>query len=97
MAKIKHAKNLNMKKSTAKISRSILQINCGCGHVAVIRGFFYNGISQLGNEQLAIIRNSEWPFLSGLEVYVSSIRTRACGCCSGVAVKRGSTVACRCR
>ena len=42
-----------------------------------------------------------WPFFRGsvtVEVYVSSIRTRAFGryieggCCTGVAVKRGSTV-----
>ena len=42
-----------------------------------------------------------WPFFRGsvtVEVYVSSIRTRAFGryieggCCTGVAIKRGSTV-----
>ena len=44
---------------------------------------------------------ARWPFFRGsvtVDVYVSSIRTRAFGryieggCCTGVAVKRGSTV-----
>ena len=63
-------------------------------------GVIFNGISQLGNEHLAVIR---WPFFRGsvtVEVYVSSIRTRAFGryieggCCRGVTVMRGSTVTC---
>ena len=64
-------------------------------------GVIFNGISQLGNEHLAIIRVAGWPFFRGsitVEVYVSSIRTRAFGryieggCCTGVTVMRGSTV-----
>ena len=69
--------------------------------MAVILGINNNGTSQLGNEQLAVIRNNKVAVLQGsfiIEVYVSSVRTSACGrykadgCCTGVAVKRGSTV-----
>ena len=48
--------------------------------MAVIQGFFYNRISRMGNEQLAVIRNSEVAVLEGsitVKVYVSSIRCRA--------------------
>ena len=67
-------------------------------------GVIFNGISQLGNEHLAVIRSSEVAVLQGfgycgsLRTYVSSIRTRAFGryieggCCRGVTVMRGSTV-----
>ena len=62
-------------------------------------GVIFNGISQLGNEQLAIIRSSGVAVLQGFGYCGSlSIRTRAFGryieggCCRGVTVMRGSTV-----
>ena len=64
---------------------------------------FCNGLNRLGNETAS--RYTEYSevaaiqgFFYSMEVYVSSIRTRAFGryiagsCCSGVVVKRGSTV-----
>ena len=65
-------------------------------------GVIFNGISQLGNEHLAVIRSSEVAVLQGFGYCGSSIRIRAFGhyieggCCTGVAVKRGSTVLCTC-
>ena len=72
-------------------------------------GVIFNGISQLTFGRYTIDRLwlygvARWPFFRGsvtVEVYVSSIRTRAfgryieSGCCTGVAVKRGSTVCCK--
>ena len=64
-------------------------------------GVIFNGISQLGNEHLAVIRSSEVAVLQGFGYCGSlckSIRTRAFGhyieggCCRGVTVMRGSTV-----
>ena len=61
-------------------------------------GVIFNGISQLGNEHLAVIRSSGVAVLQGFGYCGSSIRTRAFGryieggCCRGVTVMRGSTV-----
>ena len=64
-------------------------------------GVIFNGISELGTNIWPLYGVARWPFFRGLvtvEVYVSSIRTRAFGhyieggCCTGVTVKRGSTV-----
>ena len=64
-------------------------------------GVIFNGVSQLGNEHLAAIRNSEVAVLQGFG-YCGSLckfnpdqsfgRYIESGCCTGVAVKRGSTV-----
>ena len=69
-----------------------------CGRYS--RGFF-NCINRLGPHNWPLYGVSRWLFFRGwhtMEVYVSSIGTRAVGryieggCCRGVTVKRGSTV-----
>ena len=61
-------------------------------------GVIFNGISQLGNEHLAVIRSSWVAVLQGFGYCGSLFKSRAFGryieggCCRGVTVMRGSTV-----
>ena len=67
-------------------------------------GVIFNGIYQLGNVNLVVIQNSEVAVLQGFGYCESLCNFNpdqgfwplynyiADGCCSGVAVKRGSTV-----
>ena len=82
---------------------SLRQCFCGCNLVGVATWPLYGGYGW-GTNIWPLYGVAGWPFFRGsvtvCEVYVSSIRTRAFGryiveggCCRGVTVMRGSTVA----